>query len=217
MEEISTVIARRYSRWIVLLAGGVIPALLGLSCDEVLPPREEPPPVLSSVLTIVSAANPIVIRNGLPAGTMGAIQVSVTNVYDDVLQDSSILEGRVEVWMKDNPDVRAVILLTESDLVTYNLLNGGTLTIGVDTTLIMLRQWSHRTVSGVPVWEYVDLFPGVTPGGEGYCMSKPITFVVRCSLRVFKSYGQIQFPDQEIPLIYQVFGIQCRNDKNETR
>lgn len=211
------VIGRRNSRWILLVAGGVFPALLGFSCDESLPPREEPPSVLASALTIVNAGNPIVIRNGFPAGTMGAVQIRVTNVYDDVLQDLSILEGRVEIWAKVNPEIRAVILLTESDLVTYNLLNGGTLTIGVDTTLIMLRQWSHRTVSDVPIWEYFPLFPGVSPGGEPYCISNPVTFVVRCSLRIFKSYGQIQFPDQEVTLTYQVFGIQCQSERNEAR
>jgi hypothetical protein len=198
-----------------LPGGKAIPLLLGLamvfglSCDEALPPRDRPPVVLAGEVNIVNAAKPIVIRDGVPMGTLGAIEIRVTNIYDDVLQDSSILEGRVEIWMKARPEVRAEILLTESDLVTYRLMNGKILTIGVDTTLVMLRQWTHRSVEGIPIWEYVDLDPGMTPGGMPYCISDPITFVIRCSLRVFKSYGQIQIDDKEVQLTYEVFSIQC--------
>ncbi len=149
------------------------------------------------------------IRDGLPVGTMGAIRIVVTNIYDDVLQDSSILGGRAEIWMKDDPDVRAEIILGDSNVVTTGLLHGRILTIGVDTTLIMLRQWSHRTDSGVPFWDYLELVSGFTPGGEMYCISNPTRYIVRCSLRIFKSYGQVQFPDQEILLTYKVFGNHC--------
>ena len=198
---------RANSRWILVAVWSLL--AVGLSCDESLPPRESPPTVLSSELSVIDAGKIVVIRNGLPAGTLGAVQIRVTNVYDDVLQDSSVLSGRVEIWMKQDPEVRAEFSLTQDDLVTYRMLGGGRLTIGVDTTLILLRQWSHRTVSGVPFWEYLPLFPGVTTHGEPFCISNPTTYVVRCSLRLFKSYGQIQFPDLEVQLTYQVFGIQC--------
>jgi hypothetical protein len=188
----------------------VLAALLGLSCDESLPPRETPPTVLSSALSVISNRATIYIRDGVPVGTLGAVQISVTNVYDDVLQDSCVLEGRVEIWMKDRPEVRAEFLLTEIDLVTNSMLNRRTLTIGVDTTLIMLHQWAHRTVEGIPIWEYLDLSPGATMSGERYCISNPTAFIVRCSLRIFNSYGQIQIPDQEVILTYQVFGIECQ-------
>jgi hypothetical protein len=198
-----------YRRWVLSLGGAALATLLGLSCDESLPPREGPPEVLSSVLSVINDGKIVVVRGGLPAGTMGAIQINVTNVYDDVLQDSCVLEGRVEFWLKKDPSVRAEFLLTEADLVTYNLVDRTTLTIGVDTTLIMLHQWSHRTVDGVPLWEYLHLYPSATPRGEPCCISSPTPFIVRCSLRVFKSYGQIQFPDREVVLTYQVFGIEC--------
>jgi len=183
---------------------------MGLSCDESLPPPEVPRTVLSGTLTVIQAGDIVVVRDGLPIGTMGAIQIDVTNVYDEVLQDSSILEGRVEIWMKDKPDVRAEVLLTDADLVTYRMLRGRYLTIGVDSTMVLLKQWSHHTVTGEAMWDHVRLYPAATTGGEPYCVSDPITFVVRCSLRVFKSSGQIQFPDQEVQLTYHVFGIQCR-------
>jgi hypothetical protein len=192
------------------VAGILLAALACLSCDESLPPRESPPTVLTSSLSVITFGKPIVIREGVPVGTLGAVEIHVTNVYDDVLQDSCVLEGRVQIWMKNNPEVRAEFLLTDPDLVTYRMLNNRTLTIGIDTTLIMLHQWSHRTVDGVPIWEYLVLSPGATMAGERFCISDGTTFIVRCSLRLFKSFGQIQIPDQEVTLTYQVFGIQCQ-------
>jgi len=181
----------------------------GLSCDEALPPLQAPPTILSAQLTVLNAGKTIVVRDGVPVGTSGAIQINVTNVHDEVLQDSSSLRGRVEIWMKSNPEVRAVVLLTDADVVTGNLLNGRMLTINVGEMLVMLRRWPHQTVEGFNVWDYMELYPGTTMSGEPYCISKPITFVVRASLRVFKNYGQIQFPDQEVQLTYQVFDIAC--------
>jgi len=188
---------------------GVAAALAGLSCDESLPPRESLPPVLGSQVSIVGLGEAVVIRGGVPAGTRGAIELRVTNLYDEVLQDSFVLEGRAEIWMKDNPVVRVEIPLTIDHVVTTGLLRGRLLTIGIDTTLIMRRQWDHRTDGGVPFWDYLELLPGATMDGERFCLSDTTTFVARCSLRIFKSYGQVQFPDLEFRQVYQVFGIEC--------
>lgn len=196
--------------WRILpFASGVAAALAGLSCDESLPPRESLPTVLASRMSIVSPGESVVIRGGAPTGTRGAIELRVTNVYDEVLQDSFVLEGRAEIWLKNNPEVRAEIPLTIDHVVTTGLFRGRLLTIGTDTTMIMRRQWSHRTDDGVPFWDYLTLVPKTTMGGEPFCQSDTATFMARCSLRIFKSYGQVQFPDLEFRQVYQVFGIEC--------
>ncbi len=209
MEKQSLIIGRRVRR-LLLGAAWVFCALwAGPACDESLPPREEPPTVLSSSLSIAGTSKTVQIRDSLPSGTTGAIEIHVTNIYDEVLQDSCILDGRAEIWIKSNPEVRTEFSFSANDVVTTGLLSGKILTIGPDVTLVMRHQWSRRTVEGIPIWNYLHLTPGSTMGGEAYCLSDTATFVVRASLRVFKSYGQIQFPDLEFRQVCMVFGIEC--------
>lgn len=179
------------------------------SCDESLPPHESPPNVLHTEDSVISDGHPILIRDGQPGGKRGAIQVRVRNVHDEVLQDSAVLAGRVEIWVKDHPEARTVFPLSSADVVTRSMLTGRLLTIGVDSTLVIIRQWSHYTDDGNPFWAYANLYPDATIDGVPFCRSDPLTLIVRCSLRIFKTYGQVQFPDLEVSVSYQVFGYTC--------
>ncbi len=185
------------------------PAALILSCDEALPPREKIPTVLAGQLRILGAGQVLDVVGGEPVGLGGAIQIQVANVYTEVLQDTASLEGRAEVWLKDHPDVRGSFTFGSRDLTSLSVLQGSVLTLGVGSSCTLIKQWSHRTEDSIPMWEYVNLFPDTTPKGEPFCRSAPVTYVIRCALRVFKSVGQIQFDDQEFTLTYHVYGAQC--------
>ncbi len=189
---------------LVLLAGAVF------SCDESLPPRRSPADFLRWNLSIVGAGQPLVIRNWEPVNIQGAIRVRVTNVYDEVLQDSAVLAGRVQVWVKGRPQIRGEFPLTISDLMTRKMMTGKILTIGVDSTLEMVHEWDYFDDRGdIPLWQYFTLYPDKTEGGTPFCRSDAITLVYRCSLRIFKRFGQVQFPDLEVPTTFHVFGYPC--------
>lgn len=185
-------------------------AALAFSCDESLPPRRSPADFLKWELSMTGAGHPIEIRYEEPVHQQGALRIRVTNIYDEVLQDTAVLAGRLEIWVKGRPQARAILLLTISHLVTRKMLTGRLLTIGVDSTLEMFREWDHFTDSRIPVWQYARLYPDTTSGGALFCRSDPLTLVIRCSLRIFKSFGQIRLPDQEVTLTYHVFGYTCR-------
>lgn len=184
-------------------------ALAGLvfSCDESLPPRRSPTDFLKWELSIVGAGQPLVIRDWAPVNFQGGIRFRVTNLYDEVLQDSAVLEGRVQVWIKGRPQIRSEFPVTILDLMTRKMVAGRILTIGVDSTLEMVHVWDYfDDKSDRPMWQYTTLYPDQTEGGTPFCRSDPITLVFRCSLRIFKRFGQVQFPDLEVPVTFHIFG-----------
>ncbi len=191
---------------LVALAGVVF------SCDESLPPRTSPSNFLKWEVSIVGAGQPLVIRDWEPVNVQGSIRFRVTNLYDEVLQDSAILAGRVQVWIKGRPQIGADFPVTISDLMSRKMVTGKILTIGVDSTLEMVHKWDYFDDRGdIPIWQYLLLYPDKTEGGTPFCRSEPITLVFRCSLRIFKRFGQVRFPDLEVPVTFHVFGYTCKS------
>jgi len=197
-------------RW--LLSG--ILALSSLSCDESLPPPETPPVPLRATLQVLSFGPYVTIRNGAPTGTAGAFQLSVTNVYDEVLQDSATVEVALEVWLRDRPEIRAAVVADVSSLTTHRVVLGGITTLEPDSTAILLKQWTHRTQDGIPYWDYVATHPMMTAGGVPFCESDTLHFVVRGAVRLFKFEPSLIFPEQEFPIVYQIFDLPCRQPED---
>jgi hypothetical protein len=190
---------------------GVILVCTMLSCDESLPPREVPPTVLQGSLTVIGAGQMVLIRDSTttaPRGP-GALEVRVVNVYNEVLQDSAGLLARIEIWMKNAPGNRTTVELTESTLASGVVLRGGIATLEPNTPGILSSQWSHRTDDGTPYWDLVPTYPASTRGGEPYCQSDTITFVVRGLARIFKFEAPAVLAEQEVRLCYAVFGTAC--------
>jgi hypothetical protein len=177
-------------------------------CDESLPPRNDPEQVLQTSFQVVFPGT-VVIRDSIPAGMPGAFSSSVKNVYREVLQDTQRVRLDVEVWLKDQPAARATIHATANDLVSPWLVRGSLLTLGIDTAAVVQKQWSHRTDAGVPFWNYADMFPGVTMGGESYCESASLRFVARATVQAFKNVQPTRLPEFEYDQVYRVFGITC--------
>jgi len=184
-------------------------ALVSFSCDESLPPQETPPVPLRATLEVLAFGPYVTIRNGAPTGTAGAFQVSVTNVYDEVLQDSATVEAALEVWLRDRPEIRTAVRADVSNLTTSRVVLGGITTLEPDSTAIFLRQWSHRTQDSIPYWDYVTTHPMMTVGGIPFCLSDTLHFMVRGSVRLFKFEPSLIFPEQEFSVIYQIFDLPC--------
>jgi hypothetical protein len=180
-----------------------------VSCDESLPPREQPATVLVPSIEIL---NPpiIAIRDSLPTGTTGAFLVKVLNVYDEVLQDTARVRLDLEIWLKDHPEHRAVVAATEEDLVNSRILSGRILTLGVDTAAIIQRQWDHRASDGVPFWRYVSTYPASTPSGVPFCESDTVTFRVKATVQLFNIVQPQILPEWEFRIVYRVFGVTCQ-------
>jgi hypothetical protein len=181
--------------------------LFSWRCEESLPPREEPRDFLRA--TIEALPGPVVIQDSVAARTDGGFYIELKNLFDEVLQDSALVQARIEIWLKDNPAQRGLAIADERNLVNGRIVSLGLTTLDVDSAAKFIMQWNHRTNEGIPFWSLVPLHQRFTPLGIPYCESDPMRFVAQASVQVFKHVQAQKTSEIEFSLVYQVFGIQC--------
>ncbi len=197
-------------RWLNMKS--LLPGLLlfiSLSCDESLPPRETPPVAFRADYEVLFFGPYVTIRNGAPTGTAGAFQISVTNVYDDVLQDSATVQVFLEVWIKDQPAAHTIVSADAGNLKTAQLTGHGLITLEPSTPAVLLKQWSHRTQDSIPFWDYVTTHPAMTTSGIPFCQSDVVNLVTRGTVRLFKYAPALTLPEKEFQVVYQIFDLPC--------
>jgi hypothetical protein len=213
---------RRLLVWAVLAS-----ALIG--CEESLPPREPPRTVLQPSLTVTRPGE-VVLRDSVLQGTGGAFLATVKNIYDDVLQDSGRIRLKLDITMLNQPKdaivtagpggpaalsagaarVRTVaytahVEADEEYLLNWREYKGGILTLGIDTSAVIQRQWDHKTSEGIPFWSLVNLYPMATPGGEGYLLSDTIRYRVEGTVQIFKVVQPQVLPARDVWMVYKIF------------
>jgi hypothetical protein len=214
---------RRHGRGLLVLTA-VACALLG--CDESLPPREPPRTVLQPSLTVTRPGD-VILRDSVLQGSGGSFLAAVKNIYDEVLQDSGRIRLKLDITMLTPPKdtvllspramprvapsrVRTVthVAHVEADeqyLVNWREYQKGILTLGIDTSAVILRQWDHKTSEGIPFWSLVNLYPMATPGGEPYLLSDTVRYRVEGTVQVFKVVQPQVLPAREVWMVYKIF------------
>jgi hypothetical protein len=183
----------------------VLIGIAGWSCDESLPPRTEPAEVLRTTF-LIHQDQDVVVQDSEVVGTAeGTFEFFVKNVHDEVLQDSQRIEVKLTIWLQDQPEYRASVLSDRGALVNYQLVYGELLTIGVDTAVHILTQWSHRTQDGTPFWSFVKLVPMQSISGEPYLQSDPVHYIMQGTVQVFKNVQPYRIPEQHFSHSYKIF------------
>ncbi|MBK7259902.1 MAG: hypothetical protein IPI01_19300 [Ignavibacteriae bacterium] len=120
--------------------------LAGIQCDESLPPVVQPAEVLTGTLALRVGANGFVLlsRDGAPVGTDGAVEIMITNQYDEVLSDSEDVQAEVVIFQSSHPGRRDTIHATKDDIQDPSMLIRYLLAIPPTKPLEILRQWPHR-------------------------------------------------------------------------
>jgi hypothetical protein len=185
----------------------VIVVSLLVSCDETLPPRNEPRQFL--VTSAAGVDGTLTYREGVFEGSGGTILMHVRNTYDEVLQEEERIRGDVEVWMRDMPEKRATIHATKANLTNPGLVYAGMVTLGPDTTASLLKRWEHRATvgsdSGHFFWEFVDSTLKVNSRGESYYESAPVHFVGNARVQIFKNVQPVTIRHMEFTVVYLRF------------
>ena len=121
-------------------------ALAGVQCDESLPPVVQPTDVLTGTIALRVGANGFVLlsRDGTPVGTDGAVDIRITNLYDEVLSDSEDVQVEVVIFQSSHPGRRDTIHATKDDIQDPSMLIRYLLAIPPARPLEILRQWPHR-------------------------------------------------------------------------
>ena len=190
----------------------LLPALLlvmSLSCDESLPPRETPPEALRADYEVLYFGPYVTINKGAPTGTAGAFQISVANIYNDVLQDSATVEVSLDVWIKDQPAAHTIVTADAGNLRTGQLAGHGLITLEPGTPAVLLKQWSHRTQDSIPFWDYVTTHRAMTTGGVPFCESDTVDIVSQGTVRLFKYAPALTLQQKEFKVVYQIFDLPC--------
>ncbi len=174
-----------------------------LSCDESLPSRIEPEKFLRATYDVSSGV--VEIRDSQAVGLGGAFVISVRNINVEVLQDSEFARAEIEIWLRDIPAQKGIIISTKRELTNPSLIVGGLITLRPNVTATFLKQWEHKTLAGKRFWEFVRLTPKVTPTGEPYLESAPVNFAASGTVQLFKGKAFERLTQIEFSLVYRIF------------
>lgn len=178
-------------------------ALLVSTCEESLPPRNEPQRFLQANYSVATGV--VEIRDSAAVGLGGAFTISVKNIYVEVLQDSEYARADIDVWLRDFSEQQGKVVSTKRELTDPSLVSGGQLTLRPNVTATFLKQWEHRTIGGRRFWDFVRLTLKSTPLGEPYLESDPVNFVATGRVQLFKTKGPERLPQIQFALVYRIF------------
>ncbi|MEO8168074.1 MAG: hypothetical protein ABI623_07500 [bacterium] len=173
------------------------------SCDELLPPREEPNQFLRASYSVVGGA--VEVRDSTPVGLIGGFIVSVKNIYNEVLQDQEFARADIDVWMRDLPEQRGKAVAVRRDLTDQSLLIGGQLTLRPNIVATFLNQWGHETTAGKHFWEFVSSHFVAVPFTNGYWESDSVRLVASCKVQLFKTRAPVRLPQIQFTVVYRVW------------
>ena len=178
-----------------------------LSCEEALPPRNEPRTFLVS--TIELNPGPVVLQDSSETAREGSFILALRNIFDEVLQDSARVKATIEIWLKDDPSQRRVLVLDENDLSNV-VVRFGIATLGVDSAARFARAWNHRTDNGTLFWRFSrHLYLRYSHAGTPYCETDPMQFLATASIQLFKNVQPVKTRTFEFSLTYWVFYANC--------
>ena len=175
--------------------------LATLSCDESLPPRDEPEKFLQATYSI--ATGTVEIRDSMVFGLAGGFVVSVKNINTEVLQDVEAARVELDVWLRDSADVRTKVVATKRELTDPSFVSGGLFTLRPNVSANFLKQWDHRTASGKPFWEYVPMTLKYDEHGNPYFETDSVRFVAKGKVQLFKTKAPELLPQIQFTLVYR--------------
>lgn len=174
-----------------------------LSCDEALPPRDEPQRYLQASYSVFEGV--VEVRDSVAVGFGGRFLVSVKNIYSEVLQDDEYARADIDVWLRDRPEQGGKAIASKRDLTDPSLVYLGQLTLRPNVTATFLKQWEHKTTSGRYFWEFVNLHFVPAPFSNGYWESDSVRLVARGRVQLFRTRAQEVLPLIEFTLVYRLW------------
>ena len=206
-------IARTASCMLVLCLAGS-----SWSCDEALPPREDPSGALTSSLDIASGVfefRPIAV---VPPDTIYSINyldvsLKIENHYVEVFQDSFKVTGGVEIWDAQYPERRALVSMSRpAKIIPSEAVARGILTLPPNSHVRFTTPWLHYltdtlTHRNEPAWVHAAMTERLDPAGETYFESVPVQLLAAVSLRLFRKTPPLKTDPIDFFIVYHVYPV----------
>ena len=178
-------------------------SVLGISCDEALPPRLEDPNTF--VFTWKLEKGTCIIDSSGIYGA-GAIDITFTNTYTEALQDSEFITIRLEMWLVEHPEASAHVNFYSESLGDSTLITGGILTLVPNRTAELYHQWNHKTDLGKDFYSYLHLTQKYDPLRDLHWLeSDTTTLAMRGTAQIFRKVPSYAIPETKAKIVYQIY------------
>jgi hypothetical protein len=184
-----------------VLRPAVLITLMNAGCDETLPPRLTDPNPISVAAKILSGR--VIVQRGVVSGNAGVIEVSVTNTYTEVLQDTAAVNIRCRIWLAGHPDSAGAATIDISSLTEARFVQGGNLTLVPGAIAVFDKHWDYTTPGGTPFWDLIPLKD--TSDAHGlFRLSAPVEVVMSDTLRLFRPVPDFTIGPHSFTLQFEV-------------
>jgi hypothetical protein len=179
--------------WIIFLWG----VLSVISCDESLPPREDPKVLFKSSVSSLYEYTPWF--NGLIFFT------DVTNIYHETVQDTAFVNGTLEVILKRDPQYRKTLTISQANLFATPMYTSSTgcFTIDPQKSVTFTNRWEYVDDNQVNLTESVFSYSKDTLCKSNIrAKSLPETFILKGWIQISKWGGTVLIGPTEISVFY---------------
>lgn len=159
--------------------GIVLFVTLQLSCNEVLPSRDDAPRAFETTLTtqyfLAQSDNSL------------KIYVTVKNIFDETFEDRAVLKGTLELTLVRIPEIKKTIQLTSENVITAPKYNRetGILTLDPGRSLVMSYSWDFHADSSVSLPDSIfHYYPDETCFGRKIAFQEDI--LIKGELAIFE-------------------------------
>ena len=163
-----------------------------LSCDEAFPPRMVPSKI-------------IVLRQALATYDVNNIDFSIVgeNIYEETLQDTVDISGKIHLWWKKRSEIQAVIELTNQNFIVppTRIIPPGILTMDPGERFFIKARWNLITDNGYNIIDLLEFPPELIV--NNISKSKPEVFIFNVELNLFDQATKIEL--KYIEFTYQAW------------
>jgi hypothetical protein len=160
--------------------------------------------VLSAGVDLLNTTIQCRLSDSTVFGNSGALIMQVRNTYTDVLSDSEQIQANVTLYLQSQPGPTATLSADRNDVPnSHQILRGNILTLGVDTSVVMIKVSQYKTSSGMPIWGLLP-FTFHQVGNASWNEAAPQILVADALIQAFKKYPAIRVR-KEFTVIFQIW------------
>jgi hypothetical protein len=168
-------------------------------CEDPLPAYVNPKDLLTATVTVVSDAKIVYTHGDVNnvddlriafSSNSFIINIGVKNTFDETLQDVASIDGKVELFLENQPDVKATLPIKDINVVGNFIDANNILTLDPDTTMWFKTSWKYKFDDGTWAFSRIKYSESQKPGARPGTMLRvhdPAVLKVKANVRLFRA------------------------------